>query len=139
MKTLTLEVLTQEKHLLTETVNSVTLTTESGEITVLPDHIPLFSKLGIGELSFLKGGERHFLAVAGGFVDISDRNIVTVLADSAERSEEINLQKVEKAIENAKIALHQAKDKSESVKIELELRKAVLMASVARKKNRLGK
>jgi F-type H+-transporting ATPase subunit epsilon len=134
MKTLTLEILTQEKHLLTETVTGVTAMTQMGEITVLPDHIPLFARLGAGELTYEKAGAKHHLVITGGFIDISDRNIVTILADSAVRSEEINLHEVEKAIESAKIALQQSKDKSESIKIEMELRLAVLKANVARKR-----
>ncbi len=135
MKTFSLEVLTQEKHLLSETIHSLTAPTETGEITVLADHIPLFSRLIPGELTYRKSGSSTHFAVSGGFIDISPRNLVTVLADSAVRSDEINLPKVEQAIQNAQKALEQAPDKSTSLQIEIELRHAIMQANIARKRH----
>jgi len=133
VKPFTLEVVTQEKHLLTETVTNLTLTTEVGELTILADHLPLFVRLMPGELRYTSHGEQHFFAVTGGFVDVSPRNITTVLADSAIRSDQINLQEAEEAISNAQKALAEAPDDKTTLKIEMELRTAMIKANIARK------
>lgn len=134
MKEFTLEIITQEKHLETQTVASLTVMTETGEITVMADHIPLFSRLKPGELRYrTSSGREAIFAVTGGFIDVSPRNIVTVLADSAIRSDQINLQKAEEAVARARKALEENKDLKNTLKIEVELRNAILQASVARK------
>lgn len=133
MKPFTLEVITQEKHLLTETVTSLTINTQVGELTILSDHLPLFVRLNPGEMAYVTSGQKHFFAITGGFMDVSPRNIVTVLADSAIRSEEINLEEAEAAIAAAKKALLESKDEKTNLKIELELRNAILQANLAKK------
>lgn len=133
MKSFTLEIISQEQHILTETVHQVTLTTETGEITVLADHAPLFSRLQPGELTYTKHQKSEIFAVTGGFVDVSPTGIVTVLADTALRSDQINLQKAEEAVKNAQKALEESQDIKDTLKIEMELRAAILQANVARK------
>jgi F-type H+-transporting ATPase subunit epsilon len=136
MKTFNLEITTQERHVLTQTVTSLTVMTETGQITILADHLPLFSRLKPGELTYVHNGQPVYFAVTGGFVDVSPRNIVTVLADSAVRSDEINLQKSSEAVEKAKAALASSDNLKDTYKIETELRNALLSASVARKRQR---
>jgi F-type H+-transporting ATPase subunit epsilon len=138
VKVFTLEVITQEKHLDTQEVVSITVMTEMGQITVLADHIPLFARLQPGELEYkTASGRIGTFVVTGGFIDVSPRNIVTILADSAIRSEDINLEKAEQAIARAKKALDEGQDNQNTLKIELELRHAILQANVARRqKNR---
>lgn len=134
MKEFTLEIISQEKHLGTHTVASVTLPSESGQITVLADHLPLFSRLVAGELIFKsKSGNQFVFAITGGFVDVSPRNIVTVLADVAIRSDQINLQKAEQAVANAKKALEEAGEIKDTFQMEIELRNALLQLKVAKK------
>lgn len=133
MKSFTLEVITQEQHLLTETITTLTVPTESGEITILADHQPLFTKLSSGEMTYEAGGKKYFFAITGGFIDVSPRNIATILADSAIRSDKINLEEIEKAIENAKKALELSPDQQTTLKIEAELRSAILMSKIATK------
>lgn len=133
MKSFTLEVITQEKHLLTETVTDLTIDTQMGQITILAGHIPLFARLFPGEMIYTAHNQKHFFAVTGGFIDVSPQNTVTVLADSALRSDKINLQEVEIAVANAQQALKDNKDKQASLKIELELRAALAKAKIARR------
>lgn len=134
MKTFTLEILTQEKHLLSQSVKSVSAMTESGEITILADHIPLFSRLQPGELTYRYGNQEVHFAVTGGFIDVAPNGITTVMADSAVRADNINLEKVQQAIENAKKALESAPDQKTSLMIEMELRNAVLQQNIAKKR-----
>ena len=84
-----LEIVTPEKKALSETVDMVTIPTASGEIGILPNHAPLISALQPGILSYTKGNTVNRLVVSGGFVEVGE-NKVSVLANIAETSEEIN-------------------------------------------------
>ena len=98
---LTLDIVTQEKRLLTTETESVTVETTEGEITILPHHLPLLAQLKEGVLSYTTGGKKHFVAIFGGFVEVSANNQVNILADSAVRAEEIDIAAVEKARKEA--------------------------------------
>jgi F-type H+-transporting ATPase subunit epsilon len=86
---LKLEIVTPEKKVLDETVDSVTVPTASGEAGILPNHAPLISALKPGILSYSNKGATERLAVSGGFVEVSS-NKVSVLTDSAETATEID-------------------------------------------------
>jgi F-type H+-transporting ATPase subunit epsilon len=87
---LKLEIVTPEKKVLDETVDSVTVPTASGEAGILPNHAPLISALKPGILSYSQKGTTERLAIAGGFVEVSS-NKVAVLTDTAESSAEIDV------------------------------------------------
>lgn len=93
-----LEIVTPEKMALSETVDSVTIPTASGEVGILPSHAPLISSLQAGILSYTKGAATSKLVVSGGFVEVGV-NTVSVLADIAETVDEINAEtaRVEKS------------------------------------------
>ena len=93
---------TPERNLLNEQVDSVTLPTEMGEITVLQNHITLVANLVAGELRFKKGSYTKFLAVSGGFIEVRTGNKVVVLADTAEFGHEIDPERAQKARDEAK-------------------------------------
>src|SRR5256714_5133994 len=86
---LQLDVITPERRLLSEQVDSVTVPGRGGELGILPGHTPLISQLQTGVLSFSQGGAAHQLHVSGGFVEVKDDH-VSVLAEVAERPEEID-------------------------------------------------
>jgi F-type H+-transporting ATPase subunit epsilon len=86
---LQLDVITPERRVLSEQVDMVTVPGLGGELGILPGHTALISQLKTGVLSFLKAGTTSQLHVSGGFVEISDDR-VTVLAEVAERPEEID-------------------------------------------------
>ncbi len=86
---LKLEIVTPEKRVIDETVDSVTVPTLTGEAGILPNHAPLISALKPGILTFTNKGATEKLAVAGGFVEVSS-DIVSVMTDTAESSSEIN-------------------------------------------------
>ena len=83
-----LEILSPEGELLKDEVSEVILPTSQGEISVLPNHAPLFTKLIEGEIVVRKDNKDTFIAITGGFLEIS-KNKVTTLADYAVRSEKI--------------------------------------------------
>jgi F-type H+-transporting ATPase subunit epsilon len=84
-----LEVVTPEREVVRESVAEVQLPGLSGYLGILPGHTPLLTELGIGPLIYKKGSESGFIAVIGGFAEVLPER-VTVLAEAAERSEEID-------------------------------------------------
>jgi len=96
-KTIKFEIVTPERIVLKEEVLQVTVPTQSGEITVLPDHIPLVSILRPGVLELKKAnGESEIISVSGGFVEVL-KNKIVILADTAERAIELDEAKIEEA------------------------------------------
>jgi F-type H+-transporting ATPase subunit epsilon len=93
---LTLEIVTPDRSLVREEVDEVQLPGSEGYFGVLPGHTPLLATLKVGELWYRVGQAKHYLAVAGGFVEVlPDR--VTVLAQLGERAEEIDVARAEAA------------------------------------------
>ncbi len=97
MSKLHFELTTPERIVLKEEVDGVTLPTQEGEITVLANHIPLVANLKPGVATVHRDGRQEYLAVSGGFVEVQPGSKIIVLADTAERAEELDLQKVEEA------------------------------------------
>lgn len=87
---LNLEIVTPEKSVFSDTVESVSVPTVSGEIGILTNHAPLISALKSGVLSYSRNGATERMVVAGGFVEVSD-NKVSILADTAEIAGDIDL------------------------------------------------
>src|ERR1051325_7810689 len=97
---LTLEIVTPDRALIREEVDEVVVPGSEGELGVLPGHTPLLSTLKGGELGYRQAQEKHYLAVAFGFVELlPDR--VTVLADIGERAQELDVQRAERAKQRA--------------------------------------
>ncbi len=97
-----LKIVTPERVVYEDEVDSVTAMTESGEVTILPGHVPLVTNLRAGEMHCTKGSETILLAASTGFLEVRGRNEVVVLADTAERVEELELAKIEEAKERAR-------------------------------------
>src|ERR1044072_7160821 len=86
---LNLEIVTPEKMVLSESVDSLTVPTASGEIGIMTNHAPLISSLRAGILSYTRGGATEKLVISGGFVEVSADN-VSIMADIAEESAEVD-------------------------------------------------
>src|SRR6266581_515663 len=86
---LQLEVVTPERRVLSESVNSVTVPGRNGEMQILPGHAALISELQTGVLAYSQGGATLQLHVSGGFIEVNNDR-VSVLAEIAERPEEID-------------------------------------------------
>lgn len=94
---LSLEIVTAERVVLTDdNIDMVIAPSVDGEVGILPHHVPLLTILQIGELRVRKGADEQSIVVAGGFMEVL-HDKVTVLADAAERSEEINIAAAEEA------------------------------------------
>jgi F-type H+-transporting ATPase subunit epsilon len=99
-----LEVVTPERRVMAEMVDSVTVPGANGELGILPGHTPLISQLQTGVLSFVQGERVAQLHVSGGFVEVTDDR-VSVLAEIAERPEEIDAARARLAREHAEKTL----------------------------------
>lgn len=120
---LKLEIVTPERRILDAEVDSVTVPTATGEAGILPNHAPLVSALKPGVVSYIAKGNSDKFAITGGFVEVSS-NRVSVLADSAESPDEIDITSVKADREAAEKALAAASQSSleetESIRERLE-------------------
>ena len=103
---LELEIVTPDKLLLRGRVDGVQIPGKNGELGVLPGHAPLITELTIGEISYRQGANTHYIAVAWGFAEVLPHK-VTILADTAERAEEIDVKRAQEAKSRAEEALRQ--------------------------------
>ncbi|MBK7704818.1 MAG: F0F1 ATP synthase subunit epsilon [Acidobacteria bacterium] len=101
---LNLEIVTPEKKVLDATVDSVTIPTASGDVGIMTNHAPLISALRSGVLSYTKGGQSEKMVIAGGFVEISN-NKVSILADFAETTDDIDAENAKQSLDAAGRAL----------------------------------
>jgi F-type H+-transporting ATPase subunit epsilon len=106
---LTLEIVTPEARVYSDTIDTVVIPTVDGEIGILPGHIPLLTQVEHGELRVTKGSTTSFLAVGGGFVQVSGDKI-SVLAEHAITEEKIDEKAVETARHRAEQAIKDAKN-----------------------------
>lgn len=104
-KAIKFEIVTPEKVVLREDASQVTAPTKTGEITILPNHIPLVSSLMPGVIEIVKkDGQRDVISVAGGFIEVLKEKVV-ILADVAERAEDIDITRAEEAHQRAEESL----------------------------------
>lgn len=130
MAKLTVEVVTGERVVFTETdVDMVVAPGGDGSLGILPQHAPLISTLAAGELRIKKGASEQSIVVFGGFLEVTPTKVI-VLADTAERAEEIDLARVEAARKRAESTIQSQKDKVELVQAEAALRRAALRAKI---------
>lgn len=129
---LLLEVITPEKVILKEEVDEIVVQTTTGEITILPNHEDLLTKLKEGEMLIKKHGKITYFALTGGFLEVS-QNKVNILADYAIRAEDIEIAKAEEAKERAQKKLKEHQEEKEFIVADAELKKAILELKIARK------
>ncbi|MHB8481431.1 MAG: F0F1 ATP synthase subunit epsilon [Nitrospiria bacterium] len=108
-KKIHLDIVTPERLIVSEEVDEIIAPGTLGDFGVLPDHAPFFSTLRIGELSYRKGDKTFYMAVSWGFAQVY-QNKVIVLAELAEKPEEIDLLKVSESIARAEEKLLSAGD-----------------------------
>jgi F-type H+-transporting ATPase subunit epsilon len=129
---LTLDIITPIKVVFSEEVDEVTLPTVDGEITILPNHVNLLSKIAAGEMVIRRGTKTDLLAITGGFLEIAN-NHVNVLSDYAEHAQDIEIAKVEEAKQRAEKAMKEKQTEQDYAELQDEIRKSVLQLKVARR------
>lgn len=131
---LKLELVTPYKRVLSEEVDEVTAPGTIGEFGVLPDHSPLLTTLKVGELTYKKEGQTFHVAVNWGYVEVED-NVMTVLVETAEPADQIDVERAKAAIGRAEEALKKLTSDDKDFKImEAALERALIRVQVASKK-----
>ncbi|MFP4391233.1 MAG: F0F1 ATP synthase subunit epsilon [Desulfohalobiaceae bacterium] len=123
-KMIRLEIVTPDKVVLTQDVEYVGVPGIQGQFGVLVNHIPFLSALAIGSLYYKLEGRTKFVFISGGFAEVSP-DAVTILAETAEKAEEIDISRAQKAKERAEQRLRQAKDNIEFARAQQELMRAI--------------
>jgi len=109
MKTLKLKIATPERVIYENEIQQVSIPTMDGEITVLPNHVPLVSVLQAGEMRISDKDGEQVMAISGGFLEVRGQNEIVILADNAERATEIDIERAEKARARAEELMRQEK------------------------------
>ncbi|MFN8457351.1 MAG: F0F1 ATP synthase subunit epsilon [Anaerolineae bacterium] len=139
MATLHLEIVTIERKMFDDQVNMVIAPGSEGMLGILPRHAPLITSLTFGELQIKKDGhEDQFFAIGGGFMEVQPDHVV-VLADAAERAEEIDVTRAEAARRRAEEFLAKAKEDVDFATAEVALRRSILRIKVAERRRRGGR
>lgn len=128
-----LQIITPVKVVFEDEVNEVIVPTPSGYIGILPQHVSLVTRVSEGELTIKKQGKSEFLAVTGGFLQVA-HNTITILADYAVRSEEIEVAKAEEAKKRAEKLMEEHLSERDFAQVEAELRKSLLELKVAQRR-----
>ena len=131
------DIVTQERLVFSGEVDSVSLPGSEGRMGILPNHAPLLTALGFGEIITRKDGEEAFFAIGGGFVEIQPNKVI-VLADSAEQADEIDLERAQQARDRAEKAMAAGvtDDPMRYAQLQASLRRANIRLDVSRKRSK---
>jgi F-type H+-transporting ATPase subunit epsilon len=136
MSTIKLDIVTAERVVFSEDVDVVVAPGVEGELGILPHHAPLMTTLQGGELRVKKGGEEFFLCLSGGFLEVRPDRVI-VLADTAERCEEIDVARAEEAKRRAEERLLERKTPEVDVaRAEAALLRSLVRLKVAEKRRK---
>ncbi len=136
MATLRLEIVTAERSVYSEEVDIVIAPGIAGQMAILPHHAPLMTMLEPGELCIRKGNEEVFIATSGGFLEVI-QNKVVVLADTAERTDEIDVARAEAAKQRAEEQLRtRVVGDADLAGAEASLRRSLARLKVAERRRR---
>lgn len=127
------KIITPEKIVFEDEVDQATLPVVNGEVTILPNHRSYIAALRAGEVMVKKDGQDVHMAVAGGFIEF-DKNSLVVLADRAERAEDIDLKRAEEARQRAEdLKKEKITDSEEYARVAAMVEKELARIKVARK------
>ena len=127
-----LEIVTPDRLVVSDMAEEMQIPGKNGYLGIGPEHAPLITELAVGEISYVTGGVRHHLACAWGFAEVLP-NKVTILAETAERAEDINVGRARQARERAQAALEAATTPEETERALNALRRAEVRIEVAAK------
>jgi F-type H+-transporting ATPase subunit epsilon len=130
-----LEIVTAERVVFSDDVDEVVAPGVEGQLGILPHHAPLMTMLQPGELWVKKGGEEFSLAISGGFLEVRPDRVI-VLADAAERVEEIDIARAEAAKRRAEELLKSRPSEMDMAQIEAALRRSLARLKVVERRRR---
>ena len=133
---LKVEIVTPERVVFSEeNVDSITVPGSEGELTILPRHAPLMAMLRPGALTLRRAGEEIDIALSGGFFEVRDNNVI-ILADSAERSDELDQERAEEARRQAAASLATQEDTIDVARAVAALERATARLKVIERRRR---
>ena len=135
MATFRLEIVTEERIVYSEEVDVLVAPGIDGELGILARHAPLLTALKPGEIRVVKDGEETFMAVSGGFLEVIG-NKATILADTAERTEEIDIERAEEALKKAEERVASRTSDEDLERAMVSLRRSRARIRVARRRRR---
>jgi len=130
-----LDIVSAERVVFSDDVDLVVAPGIEGQLGILPHHTPLMTMLQPGELRVRKGGEEFFLAVSGGYLEVRPDRVI-VLADAAERVEEIDVARAEEAKHRAQERISARASGSDLARAEAALRRAMTRLEVVERRKR---
>jgi F-type H+-transporting ATPase subunit epsilon len=136
--TIPIDIVTAEKIVYSDNVDILVAPGREGQLGILPKHSPLITTLVPGELIVKKSNREYIIAISGGFLEVRPDRII-VLADAAERAEEIDIERAEEARRRAKEQLSHSTSPEDSAIAEAALRRAIARLDVANKISRKRK
>jgi len=135
MSGIKLDIVTAERVVYSEDVDVVIAPGVEGQLGILPHHAPLMTTLQAGELRVRKGGEEFSLAISGGFLEVRPDRVI-VLADAAERAEEIDISRAEEAKRRAEEWLSGHAPEVDMTRAEAALHRSITRLKVAERRKR---
>ena len=137
MATMRLEIVSAERLVYSEEVSVVVAPGAEGELAILPHHAPLLTMLRPGEIRVVKDGEDSYIATSGGFLEVIASK-VTILADTAERSDEIDVERAQEALKRAQERVSSAVGDVDLERALASMRRSQARMKVARRRRRSG-
>jgi F-type H+-transporting ATPase subunit epsilon len=132
-----LEIVSPERRAYADEVDMVIVPGIDGELGILPHHTPLLSALGTGELRIKKAGTEQLMLISGGFVEVRPDRVV-VMADLAERSDEIDEAKAVEARKRAEAELEETRDPVDIARVRAALQTALMRERIATRRRSRG-
>jgi len=130
-----LDIVTAEREVYSEDVDMVIAPGIEGQLGILPNHAPLMTILQPGELLVRKGGDELFLAISGGFLEVRPDHVI-ILADAAERVEEIDVARAEEAKRRAQELLEHRAPDLDVARSEAALHRALVRLEVVQRRKK---
>jgi F-type H+-transporting ATPase subunit epsilon len=134
MEKIKLEIVTAEKLIYSEVVDSIVAPGITGELGILPEHANLVTILDTGVLTITKDGEETDMAVSGGYMEVQPHSVI-ILADAAERADEIDIDRAEAARARAEEAAKNVGDLDAQLAAEAALKRSLTRLKVAKKRS----
>lgn len=135
MATFQFQIISPDGTIFHDEIDEVSVPTTHGEITILPHHVPIFSKLAEGEIKIKKSNHTTFVAVIGGFLEVN-KTETAVISDYAIKADSIELARAQEAKERAQQALKEKVEQGDIVTAQKEFQRAMMELKVADKMRR---
>jgi len=135
MASIRLDIVTAERVVYSDDVDLVVAPGIEGQLGILPHHAPLMTTLQVGELWVKKGREEFSLAISGGFLEVRPDRVI-ILADAAERAEEIDIARAEEAKRRAEEQLSRHPPEVDAARTEVALHRALTRLKIVEKRRK---